>query len=186
MNLTKSLFIIFFLFVFTLNSNAKELKIAVIDIQKVEQKSEIVEKFTKNLDKKYKKYQDEIKKMEEDITKDSESLKKKSSALSSEKIKEEEKKIQIKIDEYTKKTAKINAIFDEVKNYALVDLNKCMSKIVEKISNEKELSLVMPNNAVIFYSNDLFDITDISIKEMDKSSCKIDIDQYFKKAEQKK
>ena len=159
------------------------LSIAIFNVQKAEESSTKVSSFRKEIEKKQKKYQEEIKKMELEISKSTDNLKKKSSALSSQQLKSEESKIQEEIEKYTKFIQKINAIFDMVKGYGVSDLNTCLSKDVTSIAKTNNVDFVIPSNSVMFASDKAKDITQEVIKAFDKSSCKIDSDAYFKKAE---
>ncbi len=173
------------LIAFSYSANAEEsgVKMAMVNMQKIEQKSSNIKKLVDVISEKRKKHYDEFQQMEKNITKDTEDLKAKASVLSSDKIKKEELEIQKKIDSYTRKIQQQSKIFELVEISVLKKLNECMLQQVNEIGKKQEYDLILQSSHVVFYSSKIRDITDLVVEKFDNTKCKIDLQDYFKQAE---
>ncbi len=160
-----------------------DTKIAIVDIQLIESKSHKVEMFRKHVEEKQSKYQERVRAMETEVLKKTEDLKSRASVLSSDKIKQEEDKIKKKIEEYSADAQGFSMAIEAAKSYGIIDLNKCLWTEVEKFSETHQIDAVFPASSVMYVSKNIQDITDEILKTIDKSHCKIDAKEYFKKAE---
>lgn len=171
---------LFSLLAFSLNAFATGF--GSVDIQKIETSAKPVMEFRKEIESHKNKNQDSIKKMEAEITKETENLKSKTSIWSSDKLKEEEKKIQNKIEKYTQEVQIENAILETVMNYGVNDLNTCMSDSISEVAAKQQLDAVFPLMNMLYKSDNIKDITSDVIKNLNDRKCKIETKSYFKKA----
>jgi Skp family chaperone for outer membrane proteins len=155
-----------------------------VDIQKIEGAAKPVMEFRKEIESHKNKYQEGIKKMEAEITKETETLKSKASIWSSDKLKDEEKKIQMKIEKYTKEVQADNATLELVMSYGVNDLNSCMSESIAEVAKKHELDAVFPLLTMLYRSEKVTDITHDVVSNLDKRKCKVDTKAYFKKAKE--
>ena len=165
------------------NAGEYGTKFAVVNMQKIEQKSDHIKDLAGKISDKRKKHYDEFQKIEKSITKDVEDLKTKASILSSDKIKKEEMEIQKKIDIYSKKNQQQSKVFEIAEAMILKKLNDCMLKQVSEISKKNHYDFVFQSSNIVYYSDNIIDITDSVIEKFDDTKCKIDISENFKQAE---
>jgi outer membrane protein len=152
---------------------AAEMKIGVIEPQKVldgtkagKKIKDTLQDYVKSRQKIIDLEEDELKKMEEDLVKQS-------AVLSAEAKKEKEETFRRKMADYQRKVTLLNQEVQTRKKEVLEDFNKTLESIVRNIADKEKLSLVVEKGdngagALVIYSHPSLDFTDRVIKELDK------------------
>lgn len=150
-------------------------RIAIVDMQKVEKDSVAVKALLVDLEKKEKYYQDLIKKMENDINNKREEIESKRSIWSSQKIEDERKKVENMINDYQSKVANFANNMDSIKNSALNEINAVMKDVIGDIGKDQNFDIVIPSNILMYYGDNVSDITDSVVSKLNKKIKKVDI-----------
>jgi len=160
------------IFVFGLQYNAfseDSCKIAVIDMQKLQDKSKVFQKIKEELKQKYDALQKKLDNVKNEMLKMEEELKKQGMMLSLD-AKEDKQKELVKKRRYFNYLAEE---FTQEMKQAEIDATKKfgkeMEKVVEKIGKRKGYTLILGNRIVgLVYFDKAIDITDEVIKEYDQ------------------
>jgi outer membrane protein len=152
---------------------AAEMKIGVIEPQKVLDGTKAGKKIKDTLQEYVKSRQKIIDLEEEELKKMEEDLVKQSAVLSAEAKKEKEETFRRKMGEYQRKVSQLNQEVQTRKKEVLEDFNKTLELIVRNIADREKLSLVVEKGdngagALVIYSHPSLDFTDRVIKELDK------------------
>lgn len=152
---------------------AVELKIGVIEPQKVLDGTKNGKKIKDSLAEYVKSRQRIIDLEEEDLKKMEEDLVKQGSVLSGEAKKEKEEAFRKRMVEYQRKVTQFNQEVQSKKKEVLDEFNKSLEQIIKGIADKEKLSLVVEKGdngagALIIYSHPSLDLTDRVIKELDK------------------
>jgi outer membrane protein len=152
---------------------AVELKIGVIEPQKVLDGTKNGKKIKDALAEYVKSRQRIIDLEEEDLKKMEEDLVKQGSVLSGEAKKEKEEAFRKRMVEYQRKVTQFNQEVQGKKKEVLDEFNKTLEQIIKGIADKEKLSLVVEKGdngagALIIYNHPSLDLTDRVIKELDK------------------
>lgn len=152
---------------------AAELKIGVLEPQKVLDGTRNGKKIKDALAEYVKSRQRIIDLEEEDLKKMEEELVKQGSVLSGEAKKEKEETFRKRMVEYQRKVTQFNQEVQSKKKEVLEEFNKSLEQVVKGIADKEKLTLVVEKGdngagALIVYSHPSLDITDRVIKELDK------------------
>jgi outer membrane protein len=151
---------------------AAELKIGVVEPQKVLDGTKAGKKIKDSLQEYVKARQkvidmeeDELKKMEEDLVKQG-------AVLSAEAKKDKEEKFRQKMVEYQRKVTQLNQEVQVKKKEVLDEFNKSLEQIIRGIADREKITLVVEKGdngagALIIYSHPSLDLTDRVIRELD-------------------
>jgi len=160
---------------FGLPAWAAELKIGVIEPQKVLDNTKTGKKIKDSLADYVKSRQKIIDMEEEDLKKMEEDLVKQGSVLSAEAKKDKEESFRRKMVEYQRKVGQLNQEVQTKKKEMLDEFNKSLEQVVRGIADKERLSLVVEKGndgagALIIYSHPSLDLTERVIKELDKGA----------------
>jgi len=152
---------------------AAEVKIGVLEPQKVLDSTKNGKKIKDSLQEYVKSRQKIIDLEEEELKKMEEDLVKQSAVLSADAKKEKEETFRKRMMEYQRKVGTLNQEVQNKKKEVLEEFNKSLEQIVKSIADKEKLSLVVEKGdngagALIIYSHPSLDITDRVIKEIDK------------------
>ena len=156
-------------------AHAADLKIGVIEPQKVLDGTRNGKKIKDSLQDYVKSRQKIIDLEEEELKKIEEDLVKQSAVLSADAKKEKEETFRKRMMEYQRKVAQLNQEVQNKKKEVLDEFNKGLEQIVKGIADKEKLSLVVEKGdngagALVVYSHPSLDITDRVIKELDKGA----------------
>lgn len=160
---------------FGLPAGAAELKIGVVEPQKVLDGTKAGKKIKDTLAEYVKSRQKIIDMEEEDLKKMEEDVVKQGSVLSPEAKKDKEETFRRKMVEYQRKVGQLNQEVQAKKKEVLDEFNKNLEQIIRGIADKEKLSLVVEKSdngagALIIYSHPSLDLTDRVIKELDKGA----------------
>ena len=156
-------------------AHAADLKIGVIEPQKVLDGTRNGKKIKDSLQEYVKSRQKIIDLEEEELKKIEEDLVKQSAVLSADAKKEKEETFRKRMMEYQRKVGQLNQEVQNKKKEVLEEFNKGLEQIVKGIADKEKLSLVVEKGdngagALVVYSHPSLDITDRVIKELDKGA----------------
>jgi len=156
-------------------AHAADLKIGVIEPQKVLDGTRNGKKIKDSLQEYVKSRQKIIDLEEEELKKIEEDLVKQSAVLSADAKKEKEEAFRKRMMEYQRKVSQLNQEVQNKKKEVLDEFNKGLEQIVKGIADKEKLSLVVEKGdngagALVVYSHPSLDITDRVIKELDKGT----------------
>lgn len=151
---------------------AVELKIGVIEPQKVLDQTKSGKKIKDSLQEYVKTRQKLIDMEEEELKKMEEDLVKQGAVLSAEAKKEKEEKFRQKMVEYQRKVQQLNQEVQARKKETLDEFNKGLEQVIRGIADREKITLVVEKGdngagALIIYSHPSLDLTDRVIKELD-------------------
>ena len=156
-------------------AHAADLKIGVIEPQKVLDGTRNGKKIKDSLQEYVKSRQKIIDLEEEELKKIEEDLVKQSAVLSADAKKEKEETFRKRMVEYQRKVGQLNQEVQNKKKEVLEEFNKGLEQIVKGIADKEKLSLVVEKGdngagALVVYGHPSLDITDRVIKELDKGT----------------
>lgn len=158
-------------------SNAlADLKVAVVDYQKVLQQAKAAKNAQEQIKKKRDTYQNEIAKQEEQIRKDDADLAKQRSLLSQDAFESKQSEFKSKFMKFQSDVQKKRASMDDALTKALSEINVATVKVIGELSKERGFNIVLPTSQIL-YSEPSMDVTDEVLKRLDKTLSKVDIKQ---------
>jgi outer membrane protein len=154
---------------------AAELKIGVLEPQKVLDGTKSGKKIKDSLQEYLKSRQRIIDLEEEELKKMEEDLVKQSAVLSAEAKKDKEETFRKRYMEYQRKVNQLTQEVQSKKKEVLEEFNKSLEQIVKGIADKDKLTLVVEKGdngagALVVYSHPSLDITDRVIKELDRGA----------------
>lgn len=154
---------------------AAELKIGVVEPQKILDSTKAGKKIKDSLGEYVKSRQKIIDLEEEELKKIEEDLVKQSAVLSAEAKKDKEESFRRRMGEYQRKVGQLNQEVQAKKKEMLDEFNKNLEQVVKGIADREKLSLVVEKGdngagALVIYSHPSLDLTDRIIKELDKGA----------------
>ena len=159
----------------TAPSSAAELKLGVLEPQKVLDGTKNGKKIKDSLQEYLKSRQRIIDLEEEELKKMEEDLVKQSAVLSAEAKKDKEETFRKRYMEYQRKVNQLTQEVQAKKKEVLEEFNKSLEQIVKGIADKDRLTLVVEKGdngagALVVYSHPSLDITDRVIKELDRGT----------------
>lgn len=154
-------------------AGAAEIKIGVVEPQKVLENTKVGKKVKDKLEDYQKSAQkmldmdgEELKKIQEDFVKQG-------SILSPEAKKDKEESLRRKEMEYQRKFQQLSQDFQGKKKELLEEFSKTLEQAVKGIAEKEKISLVVEKSdngpvSLVIYSSPTLDLTDRVIKELDK------------------
>ena len=147
-----------------------EIKIAVIDMQKVVQSTAAGKKIKKELEGEYEKKKADIKKKEDDFKKRVEEFEKKRAVLSDKVRDEQQMELQMDMRKFQEDVQKSQMTMQQKEVDAVKPIIDKIQKILAEVAKEKELSLILDKGergGVVWNKTDI-DLTDEVTKRADK------------------
>lgn len=153
---------------------AKEMKLAVVDLQAVLEKAIVTESFKNQREKITQSIQSELSKKEVELKKDEDNLSAKKGKISEEefakKVQEFNRKVSSVQKDVSEKQEKVEAALSK----SFEEIQTSVAKVVNKIAKKDKINLVLPKSQVMF-ADDNLDITLEVITELNKTIKKVDI-----------
>lgn len=150
--------------------------IAVVDMDAVLQKSKAVKSINTQMKKIREDHQADITKKEEALRKGEKELAGQHKLLAKEAFAEKEKAFKKKIINFQRDIQEKRAAIDIAFNQAIKIVEKTIYKIVEDISKEEKLKLVVQSSQTLFVDNSL-NITEKVLKKLDSALPKVNIEK---------
>ncbi|MCI5050444.1 MAG: OmpH family outer membrane protein [Rickettsiales bacterium] len=141
--------------------------VAVVNIQKIMQKSKAAQTVREQVKSKQASFQAELDKKEKELQKEDQDLAKQRSVLSPEAFEKKYKDFRKKAAEAQKAVRTKRAKLDKGFTQALADIQKTVTDIVESISKAKSIDIAISGSQVL-YASPTTDITDEVLAELDK------------------
>ncbi len=154
----KILKILFFIVCTISYSQAEELKIFYVDIDKIMKESNVGKKVNKNLDSLIKKKSKEFRKIEEDLKKKDEDLVKQKNILSKDELSKKLKSLETDIKNYRVKKNEFNKSVTQKKLAATSEMVTYLNKILGKYATENSASLIIQKKNIVIGKTEM-DIT---------------------------
>ncbi|MFW2367499.1 MAG: OmpH family outer membrane protein [Desulforhopalus sp.] len=160
----------FLLLVFmTTGSFAADLKIGVMNVQKIIVTCDAGKKAKDRFDKKMKELQASFKSEEDGLKKMQEEIKKKSSAWSEEKKAEKVRDFQKSGRELQAKTEDARFEMKQMQDKELEPILKALEKVVDKYGKDNGYSAIMDSKNGVIYFDDKIDISDTLVKKLNEA-----------------
>ncbi|MBT3917130.1 MAG: OmpH family outer membrane protein [Rhodospirillaceae bacterium] len=155
---------------------SREIKMGILDIQRVMQKSLMAKDIARQIDTKRRKFRDEIKKEEEALRKANDELQKQRVILSPEAFAEEARKFRVKTTTLQKKVQLRNQEFIQLRSGANRALQAAIQKALTQITKRHSYNLVLRYSPqAILVRPDYLDISDIVLEQLNKNIKKYQI-----------
>ena len=175
------------LFLVPVIANASEdssLKIAVVNIQKLEQDTDISKDLQKKIAKKEKEVQENLLKKKNKLESDYKSIESKKAVLSREELEKKVRKLQEDAQKLDMDGKMAEQTFQLARLNVAQEIQEVMSKAVNKIADDK-YDLVIPNAMALYINNKKFDdITSKVADKMDDIQKSVNFDKAFNKAKE--
>eukprot|EP01012_Entosiphon_sulcatum_P044450 TRINITY_DN59162_c0_g1_i1.p1 TRINITY_DN59162_c0_g1~~TRINITY_DN59162_c0_g1_i1.p1 ORF type:complete len:176 (-),score=31.74 TRINITY_DN59162_c0_g1_i1:250-750(-) len=142
-----------------------EVKMGVVDLQKIMQTSNQMKVIQQKLEKDFKPRRDKLVAMEEGLKQDMEKFKRDSSVMGESQKKDLEKKILTTQQTFEREGQQYQQELSTAHNEAMEDLYSKIRKAIAKVAETDKYDVVLQKDAAPF-SSDKLDITDHVIKEI--------------------
>ncbi|KTD24007.1 OmpH family outer membrane protein [Legionella maceachernii] len=142
-----------------------DVKIGVVDLQKIMQTSNQMKSIQQKLEKDFKPRRDKLVAMEEGLKQDMEKFKRDSSVMSESQKKDLEKKILATQQTFEREGQQYQQELSTAHNEAMEDLYSKIRKAIAKVAETDKYDVVLQKDAAPF-SSDKLDITDNVIKQI--------------------
>lgn len=150
-------------------SFAADLKIGVINVQKIIVSCDSGKAAKERFDVKMKELQGSFKKEEEDLKALQDEIKKKSSAWSEEKKAEKVREYQKNGRELQAKTEDARFEMKQLQDKELEPILKALEKVVEKYGKEKGYTAILDSKNGVVYFDDTIEISDAIVKKLNEA-----------------
>ncbi len=151
------------------SSLAADLKIGVINVQKIIITCEAGKAAKERFDVKMKELQGSFKKEEEDLKLMQDEIKKKSSAWSEEKKAEKVREYQKNGRELQAKTEDARFEMKQLQDKELEPILKALEKVVEKYGKEKGYTVIMDSKNGVIYFDDAIEVSEAIVKKLNEA-----------------
>jgi outer membrane protein len=160
----------FLLFVFMSTSSfAADLKIGVMNVQKIIITCDAGKKAKERFDNKMKDLQSSFKSEEDALKTMQEEIKKKSSAWSEEKKAEKVREFQKSGRELQAKTEDARFEMKQMQDKELEPILKALEKVVDKYGKDNGYSAIMDSKSGVIYFDSKIDISDTLVKKLNEA-----------------
>lgn len=156
----------------TTGSFAADLKIGVMNVQKIIVSCDAGKEAKERFDKKMKELQASFKSEEDELKKMQEEIKKKSSAWSEEKKAEKVRDFQKSGRELQAKTEDARFEMKQLQDKELEPILKALEKVVEKYGKDNGYSAIMDSKNGVIYFDKKIDISDALMKKLNEAMAK--------------
>ena len=151
------------------SSSAADLKIGVINVQKIIVSCEAGKAAKERFDVKMKELQGSFKKEEEDLKLMQDEIKKKSSAWSEEKKAEKVREYQKSGRELQAKTEDARFEMKQLQDKELEPILKALEKVVEKYGKEKGFTVILDSKNGVIYFDEAIEVSDAITKKLNEA-----------------
>ena len=161
-----------------------ENKIALVDLQKIEEKSLVSQDLSKKLQAKEKELQGNLLKRREKLESDVKTIESKKAVLSREELEKKARSVQMSAQQLQIDEKVYEQTFQMSRGIALQDVQEAVQKAVNKVSVGK-YDMVLPSAAILYADSSKFDdITDKVIKQVDSIIKTVDYNKAYKTADE--
>ena len=177
---SKVFFQIFSLLIFSLSGGIAfaddyEVKIGVVNSQKVIESSSAFQDIQSQLSNRAQIYKESASKKEEDLRKRYKELESKKSVLSKEALNKKTEDLSKEAEDFQKAAYKEKGMFDKAYEQAMFVLEQKILDIVKNKAHDLKLGVVL-QKAQTLYSKDEIDLTDKIIEDLNKSLTTVKVD----------
>lgn len=151
------------------NGYAADLKIGVINVQKIIVSCDSGKAAKERFDVKMKELQGSFKKEEEDLKALQDEIKKKSSAWSEEKKAEKVREYQKNGRELQAKTEDARFEMKQLQDKELEPILKALEKVVEKFGKEKGYTAILDSKNGVVYFDEAIEVSDVIVKKLNEA-----------------
>jgi outer membrane protein len=151
------------------NCFAADLKIAVINVQKIIVSCDSGKAAKERFDAKMKELQSKFKKEEDEFKALQDEIKKKSSAWSEEKKAEKARELQKNGRELQAKTEDARFEMKQMQDKELEPILKALEKVVDKFGKDKGYTAIMDSKNGVVYFDESIDVTDAITKKLNEA-----------------
>jgi outer membrane protein len=148
-----------------------EFKMAYVDIHQAIEKSAMGKKAKEEMKKEADKKNKELEKKKSDLDKMGEDIEKKKSVLSEEALQKRGQELQVEAQKFRETVSKAQAELAKKENELLEPIVAKVKSVIEKISKEKGISMVIQSNQnaqIVLYANAESNLTDEVVKALEK------------------
>lgn len=151
------------------NGYAADMKIGVINVQKIIVSCDSGKAAKERFDVKMKELQGSFKKEEEDLKALQDEIKKKSSAWSEEKKAEKVREYQKNGRELQAKTEDARFEMKQLQDKELEPILKALEKVVEKFGKEKGYTAILDSKNGVVYFDEAIEVSDAIVKKLNEA-----------------
>lgn len=161
-----------------------KIKIAVVNVKKIENNSQISKDFLKKMSSKENEIQQQLLKRKNKLENDFKSLENKRSILSADELQKQARKLESDYQKFQMDGNFYSKTSELARMNALVIIQNNIKKAANIIANNKNrYDMIITTDTAIYLNSSKFDdITDETIKTMDKISKTIDYEDAYKRA----
>lgn len=152
----------------------KPLKLAVIDIEKILHESKAAQFIQKMVEEKRNLLQKDVEKYEKELRTEEALLKQLLQTQQDRSVSEKKSQLDAKVDGIQKRISSRSKILEEAFNNARGELIQTLMRLVAELAQEKDLTLILPKNLVIFGADD-YEVTDQVLQRLNTQLPYIDI-----------
>jgi outer membrane protein len=145
-----------------------ELKVAIVDMQKVVQNSPGGKKAKASLEEEFTKKKKELEKKETELKKMGEEIEKKKAVLSEDALKKKQAEFQDEMLKYRELVSRSQGEIQKRQADLAAPILEKVGKILDRLSKEKSYDIVLEKGAGILRFNPALNITDDVLKELEK------------------
>jgi len=151
----KKIFLILTTILALINTSAfaKEnaITIAIIDVEEVLKNSTVMKQVQEEISKKEKSYQEQINKKQKDLESDLKRIESKKSVLAEDALNKEKEQFSKNFNDLKSEFESKQKILKNAYAEAVVKIDEKINEIINKISKEKNIDLIIPASEVIYY-----------------------------------
>lgn len=164
------------------SATADELKIAVIDMQQIQEKSVVSGDLKAKMDKKEQQLKKELLDRKDKLEQDYKSLEKQRAVLSRNELEKKAKQFEADVQKLQFDENKYSQIFEMSKIGALQVIQTELQKVINTFANNYDV--IVPANVAFYYNKEKFaDLTADVLAKLNKNIKTIDYEKAYKDAE---
>ena len=179
-----SLFICFVSFKPVNASEERGLRIALVNVQKIEEKSSASKDMRKKILNKEEELRKELLKRKNELESNFKSLESKRAILSQSELQKKAQKLESDFQKLQIDEQKYGQIFEAAKMISFAEIQEYIKKATNKVASDK-YDMVIPFGLAVYLNEDRFDdVTDKVISEMEKISKTVNYEKAYKQAKE--
>ncbi|MBL6928848.1 MAG: OmpH family outer membrane protein [Rhodospirillales bacterium] len=149
-------------------ADASTLRIAVINLQKINNEAVVFKNIRKQLEEYRSSLQGLIQAEEDELRKADRELARKRAIVSAEAYAQERRKFEKRVVDFQRQVQKRKQSMNEVRSKAMVEANKAVGGVVANFAAQNKISMILRTDTVAFFSKKM-DITDIIVTALNES-----------------
>ncbi len=165
-------------------ATGEKIKIATIDMRKIENESYVSHDLEKKMSAKEKEIRQELLREKGSLEQRFKALESKRSIKSAQQLQKDAQQLEIEYQKFQNKANRYEKIFEKARMDSLIEINKNIKKAINAIANSNSYDLVIALDSVLYINNDKFnDITGKILSKLNKISKTIGYAKIYKAAE---